>query len=106
MNILSLLIGATINKKRKGKQLTCMFACLRDILLRQAIHRWVNQEVKMTVKDIAKQVIDTLPNKVSMDDIIHALYISTKFEHGERQIREGKGISHEDAKLRLQKWVK
>ena len=41
-----------------------------------------------------------------MDDIIHALYINTKFEHGEREIREGKGISHEEAKQRLQKWVK
>lgn len=60
----------------------------------------------MTVKEIARHVIDTLPNKSSMDDIIHALYINAKFEHGEREIQEGKGISHEEAKQRLQKWVK
>ena len=60
----------------------------------------------MAVKDIAKQVIDTLPDEASMDDIIHALYINVKFEHGEREIREGKGVSHEEAKHRLQKWVK
>ena len=60
----------------------------------------------MVVKDIAKQVIDTLPDEATMDDIIHALYVKTKFEHGEREIREGKGISHEEAKQRLQKWVK
>jgi len=59
----------------------------------------------MTVKDIAKNAIDALPNEVSMDDIIHALYINAKFEHGEREIREGKGVSHEEAKQRLQKWV-
>jgi len=60
----------------------------------------------MAIKDIAKKVIDTLPNEATMDDIIHALYIKTKFEHGEEEIREGKGISHEEAKQRLQKWVK
>ena len=60
----------------------------------------------MIVKDIAKHVIDTLPNKATMDDILHALYINAKFEHGEREIREGKGIAHKEAKERLQKWVK
>ncbi|MBU1754090.1 hypothetical protein KKG56_09640 [bacterium] len=60
----------------------------------------------MTVKDIAIQAIDTLPNKATMDDIIHALYVNAKFEHGEREIREGKGISHEEAKQRMQKWIR
>ena len=60
----------------------------------------------MAVKDIAKQVIDGLPDEATMEDIIHALYVKTKFERGEREIREGKGTSHENAKQRLKKWVK
>ena len=61
----------------------------------------------MAVKDTAKQVINALPEEATMDDIIHALYVNTKFGHGEREIREGKGISHEEAKQRsMQKWVK
>ena len=60
----------------------------------------------MTVKDIAKNVINTLPSKMTMDDIIHALYVHAKFQHGEEEIRQRKGISHEDAKKRLRKWVK
>lgn len=59
----------------------------------------------MTVKDIAKDVIDKLPNETSMDSIIHALYVRSKFTHGENEIRDGKGVSHEDAKKRLQKWM-
>jgi hypothetical protein len=59
----------------------------------------------MPVKDIAKKVIDSLPDEATMDDIIHALYIKTKFEHGERKIREGKGIPHSEATQRLQKWA-
>ncbi|OGW57481.1 MAG: hypothetical protein A3D21_02005 [Nitrospirae bacterium RIFCSPHIGHO2_02_FULL_42_12] len=60
----------------------------------------------MTVKDVVKQVIDTLPDESTIDDIIHALYINAKFNHGESEIREGKGIPHEDAKKKLQKWIK
>ena len=60
----------------------------------------------MAVKEIAKNVIDTLPDDTTLDDIIHALYIRAKFDHGEREIREGKGISQEEAKQRLKKWVK
>jgi hypothetical protein len=60
----------------------------------------------MAVKDIAKNLIDALPDDATMDDIMHALYVHEKFSHGEREIRDGKGISHEDAKQRLQKWVR
>ena len=60
----------------------------------------------MTVKNIAKNVINSLPAKVSMDDVIHALYVHAKFQHGEQEIRQKKGITHEEAKRRLRKWVK
>ena len=58
----------------------------------------------MVVKDIARNVIDSLPDQASMDDIIHALYVNAKFEHGEQEIRQGQGAPHEQAKQRLQKW--
>ena len=60
----------------------------------------------MTVKDIALNVINSLPLKATIDDIIHALYVHAKFQHGEREIRQKKGIAHEDARKRLRKWVK
>ena len=61
----------------------------------------------MTVKEKAKSLIDKLPDKVNMDDIMHALYIQAKFEHGEQEIEEGKGIPQEEVKKRLyDKWVK
>jgi hypothetical protein len=58
----------------------------------------------MNAKAAAKQVIDGLPKSVSMDDVIHALYVATKFDRGEREIRAGKGISDEVAKSRMKKW--
>lgn len=55
----------------------------------------------MDAKSVAKHVIDTLPNNISMNDIIHALYVATKFEKGEDEIRSGKGVSDTDARSRL-----
>ena len=52
----------------------------------------------MTVKETAKRVIDRLPDKATMDDIIHALYVRAKFHRGEREIRDGKGVAHREAK--------
>ena len=58
----------------------------------------------MNAKATAKQVIEGLPKNVSMDGVIHALYVATKFDRGEREIRAGKGIPDEDAKQRMKKW--
>ena len=41
-----------------------------------------------------------------MDDVMRALYIGAKVERAECSIASGKGISHEEAKQRLQKWPK
>ena len=60
----------------------------------------------MTTKEIAKQVIDNLPNDASMDDIMYALYVKDTFERGVREMREGEVIPHEVVKQRLQKWLK
>ena len=60
----------------------------------------------MALKDVAREVIEALPDDASMDDIIHAFYVRAKFDHGEREIREGKGVSHAAATKRLKKWVK
>jgi len=56
------------------------------------------------IKDVAKQVIEALPDDASMEDIIHALYVREKFERGLREVREGKGIPHEEVKRQMQKW--
>jgi hypothetical protein len=60
----------------------------------------------MAAKEAARLVFDAMPDDASMDDIIHALYVRAKFEHGEREIREGRGVPHEAAKERLRKWLK
>lgn len=60
----------------------------------------------MTTKDIAVNLINALPKKSTMDDIMHALYVHAKFQHGEEEIKQNKGIFQDVAKKRLRKWVK
>ena len=59
----------------------------------------------MTVKQMAQQVIEGQPENSTLDDIIHALYVKVKFERGEQEIRQGRGVSHEQAAQRLRKWA-
>ncbi|MBI2900042.1 MAG: hypothetical protein HYY17_07640 [Planctomycetes bacterium] len=58
---------------------------------------------RMPEKEAAKKVIDTLPDDATLDDIMHALYVRAKFERGEREIRGGKGVPHDQAKRRLRR---
>ena len=58
------------------------------------------------VKETAKQVIDALPADATMDDVMHALYVRAKCERADRQIEEGKGITHQEAKRRLRRWLR
>lgn len=60
----------------------------------------------MTTKEIAKQVIDSLPEDANLDQIMQALYVTRKFKKGVQEIEEGKGIPHDEVKRLLEKWLK
>lgn len=60
----------------------------------------------MDAKTMAKDIINQLPEESTLDEIIYALHVKTKFDKGEQEIRSGKGIGHSEAKMRLQKWIK
>ncbi len=59
----------------------------------------------MTAKEMAKQLIESLPESSTLDDIMHALYIKAKVERGEREIRDGRGVPDEQARQRLRTWA-
>ncbi len=58
------------------------------------------------IKEKVKNLIDNMPDDTTIDDIMHVLYIQAKLERAEKSVRDGKGVSHEDAKKRLHKWLK
>ncbi len=59
-----------------------------------------------TVKNLTIETIQKLPDSCSLDDIMEILWVQKKILVGQEQIKSGKGISHEQAKKRLEKWLK
>jgi len=57
-------------------------------------------------KQITHKLIEKLPDDVSLDDIMEALRVQKKILTGREQIHAGMGITHEEAKRRLEKWLK
>ena len=56
-------------------------------------------------KEKIQQIVDELPEDANIDALMEKLYLLHKIEIGEMQLAEGKGISHEAAKKRIEKWV-
>ena len=59
------------------------------------------QSIKKKVID----VIDNLPEDATYNDIFEAIFFQQKVENGIQQIKEGKGISHEEVRERFKKWL-
>lgn len=56
-------------------------------------------------KDKILAVLNDTENEVDLDEFTERLYVLEKIEKGRREIDEGKGIPHEEAKRRLAKWL-
>jgi hypothetical protein len=58
-----------------------------------------------TTKEAVLEMIQRLPDDVTVADIMAELYFRQKVDEGLRQLDAGEGISHEDAKKRLAPWL-
>jgi len=58
-----------------------------------------------SLKQNVEQMIRNLPDDSTAEDIQYHLYVLDKIQKGQQDIRDGKGISHEEAKARLSKWI-
>lgn len=52
-------------------------------------------------KQQAIEMIETLPQDVSIEEVMEKLYFLTKVQRGLSQIEQGRVVSHEEAKRRL-----
>ena len=52
------------------------------------------------------ELIKRLPDNCSLEDIMYELYFKQKVKRGLKELKEGKVISHEEAKKRMGKWLK
>jgi len=57
------------------------------------------------VKQEVLELIRSLPESVTLDEIMAELYFKLQVDTGLRELDEGKGISHEEVKKRMGKWL-
>jgi predicted transcriptional regulator len=58
------------------------------------------------IKDAVRQVIDSLPEDATWDDVEYHLYVRRKIENGLKDIAEGRTFSMDEARQRMDKWLK
>jgi len=59
----------------------------------------------MTIKQKACEVISRMPEESTFEDILDHLYVLECIERGERDIEDGKTLSHDEVERRLAKWL-
>lgn len=57
------------------------------------------------IKQQVIEMIQKLPEEVSVDDIIAELYFRLQVDAGLKELNEGKGIPHEEVEKRMSKWL-
>jgi predicted transcriptional regulator len=60
----------------------------------------------MTTKEKVIKMIKELPEDITISDIMAELYFRQNVDEGLKELDEGKAISHEGAKKRLNRWLK
>jgi len=62
--------------------------------------------VPLTPKKEAEQLLASLPESSTLEDIAYSLYLRAKVHRGEAAVNEGRGASHDEAKERLERWLR
>mgnify|MGYP001082192595 CR=1 FL=1 len=61
----------------------------------------INRYIMPSAKEESIQLIQSLPDHVSWDDIIYEMYVKKKIEKGLKDVEEGNLVSHEEVKKRF-----
>ena len=59
----------------------------------------------MTPKQKTLQVLATMPEDASYDELSQEVKIVAALEEAEQDVRAGRVVSHEEAKRRLSQWI-
>jgi len=58
-----------------------------------------------TPKDEVRNMLEQLPDNVSLEDIQYPIYVREKVERGLKDIEEGRVLSQKDVEERMTKWL-
>ena len=57
------------------------------------------------IKQQVIQIIQSLPDDATLDDIMAELYFKLQVDAGLKELDEGKGIPYEEVEKRMSKWL-
>ncbi len=57
-------------------------------------------------KRAAMELIDRMPDDVSLEEIMYRLYFRKRVERGIKELEEGKTVSQAEMKRSLQQWLR
>ena len=57
------------------------------------------------IKQQVIQIIQSLPDDVTLDDIMAELYFKLQVDAGLKELDEDEGIPHEEVEKRMSKWL-
>ena len=58
-----------------------------------------------TAKIEAENIIKSLPDDISFEDIQYHLFVAEKLRKSREQIKDGKVLTQKDVEKRLKKWI-
>jgi predicted transcriptional regulator len=56
-------------------------------------------------KQVARQILDSLPDDCSLGEIQYQLYVRQMVEEGREDVRRGHVVSQEDIERDLERWL-
>ena len=57
------------------------------------------------IKQQVINIIQTLPDDITVEDVMAELYFKLQVDTGLKKLDEGKGIPHEEVEKRMSKWL-
>lgn len=57
------------------------------------------------IKEQVLKMIESLPENITVDEIMAELYFKLQVDAGLKELDEGKGIPHEEVEKRMSKWL-
>ncbi|MGH7207997.1 MAG: hypothetical protein ACREIL_01295 [Nitrospiraceae bacterium] len=57
-------------------------------------------------KQAALRIIQQLPEKASLEDIMYELYVRQRIDRGLRELAAGRTVSHAEVKRSVAKWLR
>jgi hypothetical protein len=56
-------------------------------------------------KEVAREILDSLPDDCSLEEIQYRLYVRQMVEEGRQDVRKGNLVSQEEIEQDLERWL-